>query len=179
MSAVERAVRQSRSREPLDAAQPVDTVDASCEREHQRKDVLRAGDIGAPTDAQNLDAGSGASRDIDVAEHGAVFVNDLELGRASKLFFSHGKGLDDQCARGRKIGTQLGLGRHQADLAGIEPSHARSELIAPERKIRLIGLKAAKAARRSSDVVGSSTTPIRRVQGSSSTTIIGGFEVNE
>jgi hypothetical protein len=139
MFAVERAVRQSRSREPLDAAQPVDTVDASCEREHQRKDVLRAGDIGAPTDAQNLDAGSGASRDIDVAEHGAVFVNDLELGRASKLFFSHGKGLDDQCARGRKIGTQLGLGRHQADLAGIEPSHARSELIAPERKIRLIG----------------------------------------
>jgi hypothetical protein len=40
-------------------------------------------------------------------------------------------------------------------------------------------MKSAKAARLSCDVVGSSTTPIKRVQGSSSTTTIGGFEFIE
>src|SRR5260370_37601383 len=38
-------------------------------------------------------------------------------------------------------------------------------------------MKSAKAAHLSSDVVGSSTTPINRVQGSSSTTRMGPFEV--
>src|SRR5215217_3182493 len=37
-------------------------------------------------------------------------------------------------------------------------------------------MKSAKAARLSSDVAGSSTTPINRVQGSSSTTTTGGSE---
>src|SRR6476469_3939451 len=37
-------------------------------------------------------------------------------------------------------------------------------------------MKSAKAARLSSDVAGSSTTPIRRVQGSSSTTTTGSFD---
>src|SRR5262245_43761419 len=37
-------------------------------------------------------------------------------------------------------------------------------------------MKSAKAARLSSDVVGSSTTPISRVHGSSSTTTMGGFD---
>src|SRR5215204_6458873 len=40
-------------------------------------------------------------------------------------------------------------------------------------------MKSAKAARLSSDVAGSSTTPINRVQGSSSTTTTGGSEAIE
>src|SRR5439155_26727392 len=85
MSAVERFVSKFRSRKPLDADQPVAAMDASCQREHQREGVLRAGDIGAPPHAENLDAGSDAGRDIDVAQHAAVFVNDLQLGGAAKL----------------------------------------------------------------------------------------------
>src|SRR5205807_2108617 len=82
MSAVERLVRQVRSRKPLDAGKPVEAMDASREREHQREGVLRAGDVGPPAHAEDLDAGSGAGRDVDVSKHGAVFVNDLESGRA-------------------------------------------------------------------------------------------------
>jgi len=83
--------------------QSVDAMDASRERKHQREGVLRAGDIGSPAHAENLDAGSGVGGGIDVSEHGAVFLNDLEFGCGSKLLCSHGEGLDDQCARGRKI----------------------------------------------------------------------------
>ena len=128
-----------RSRKLLDADQPVDAVDASCEREHQREGVLRAGDIGSPAHPENLHAGSDAGRDIDISKQGAVFVNDLELGGASKLLRSHGEGFDDQCARGRKIGMQFRMGGHEPNLAGIEPSCARSELLAPAREIRHVG----------------------------------------
>ena len=132
-------VRNFRSRKPLDAGQTVDAVDASREREHQRECMLRAGDIGAPAHSENLDAGSNAGRDIDISKEGAVLVNDLELRRASKLRRSHGEGFDDQGAGGRKLGAQLRRGGHETNLAGIEPSCARSEVIAPARKIRLVG----------------------------------------
>ena len=117
----------------------VDAVDASCEREHQRECMLRAGDIGSPAHSENLDAGSDAGRDIDISKEGAVLVNDLELRRASKLLRSHGEGFDDQGAGGRKLGAQLRRRGHETNLAGIEPSCARSEVIAPARKIRLVG----------------------------------------
>ena len=42
-------------------------------------------------------------RNEDVSKGGAVFVNDLEFWCGSKLLYSHGEGLDDQCARGREI----------------------------------------------------------------------------
>src|SRR5713226_1149144 len=113
-------------------------MDASCEREHQREGVLRAGDIGSPAHTENLDTGSGTGCDIDIPKHGAVFVNDLKLGRASKLLRSHGEGFDDQCARGGKIDTQFRMRGHEPNIAGIEPSYARSELIAPARKVRLV-----------------------------------------
>jgi len=66
-------------------------MDAPRQRQHQREGVLRAGDIGAPAHAENFYAGGGAGRDIDVAQHGAVFVHDLEFWRASKLLRAHGK----------------------------------------------------------------------------------------
>ena len=113
--------------ELLDAVEPVDAMDPSRKREHQRECVLGAGDIRPPAHAENLHAGSGAGRNVDVAKHGAVFVNDLELRRACKLLRSHGEGFDDKCARRRKIDTQLRVGGHQPNLAGIEPSCARPE----------------------------------------------------
>jgi hypothetical protein len=138
MTAVKRIVWKVRSRKLLDAIQSFGAMDASREREHQREGVLRAGDIGSPPHAENLDAGSGAGGGIDVSEHGTVFVNDLQSGRASKLLRSHGEGLDDQCPRRRKIDTQFRMRRHQPNLAGIEPACACSELVAPARKIGLV-----------------------------------------
>ena len=65
--------------------------------------------------------------------------NDLEFGRAFKLLRSHREGFDDQCTRWRKIDTQIRMRGHQPNLAGIEPSCACSEIIAPARKIGLVG----------------------------------------
>ena len=77
--------------------------------------------------------------DIDIAKQGAVFLDDLELRRASKLIRSHGEGFDDQGAGGRKLDAQFRLRGHETNLAGIEPSCTRSEIVAPARKIRLVG----------------------------------------
>jgi hypothetical protein len=56
------------------------------------------------------------------------------------------------------------------------PARALSSSHQPTKLGSSGDMKSAKAARLSSDVVGSSTTPIKRVHGSSSTTTIGGFE---
>src|SRR6476619_1609649 len=109
-------------------------MDASCEREHQRERMLRACNIGAPAHPKHLDAGGCAARNIDISKDGAVFVNDLELRRTSKLLRPHREGFDDQDAGGWKLGAQLRMGGHQMNLAGIERSDARSEVIAPARK---------------------------------------------
>src|SRR5262249_62016233 len=89
MSAVKRVVWKVRSRKLLDAIQS-GAMDASRQREHQREGVLRAGDIGSPPHAENLDARSGAGGGIDVSGHGPAFVNGLQLGRASTLLRSPG-----------------------------------------------------------------------------------------
>ena len=109
MPAVEGSVWQFRSRELLDADQPVHAVNAPRQGEHQREGMLRARDIGAPAHAENRHTGGAACGHVDVAQHGAVFVDRLEMRRTCKLLASYREGFDDQGTRRGEIIAQLHL----------------------------------------------------------------------
>ncbi len=138
MPAVEWPVGMPGRRQLLGADQPGQPVQPSRQRQHQRKGVLRACDIGAPAHTEDGDAAGFARRQVDVAKDGAVFVDDPETRRQCELFGSDDERLGHHSVGIREISAQFRLGGHQPDLAGSETPRALPCSLAPGRKIRLV-----------------------------------------
>ena len=110
---------------------PADLADLLGEREHQGEDVLGDRAVDPPPERLDRNPARRAGVQVDVAEIGAEFLDDPEVGRAVELRRAEGHALDDRALGVRKRGPErVGIVRH-AKLGRENRSRAGAQRVPP------------------------------------------------